>query len=129
VSCTPSEGEQQYPLGRHPTIDEVRHAINERARLAAAGSSDDQQWAVAMRCGRELVRVQLRREISAGGGRRHDALAQWDNSADIIRHTRNIPEGDDVTGARNWYAFPTTLFDAPDWWSRVGRGFFRAWPI
>ena len=41
----------------------MRQPIHERARLSGAGTCDDEQWAIAVRCGCGLLRIQLGREL------------------------------------------------------------------
>ena len=116
VSGASGERQEENPLRPHTAIHEVGHAIHKRARLAAPGARDDQQRAVPMRRRRELVRVKLRREIATAGSRRHDALMERNNSAAIVRHTRNIPEGAGRSHAGSVtadIAFPPTPDHAP----------------
>src|SRR6185312_15525404 len=120
VSGASGERQEENPLRPHAAIHEVGHTVHKRARLAAPSACDDQQRAVPMRRRRELVRVKLRGEIATASGRRHDALMQRNNSAAIVRHTRNIPEDADVSRAglvTSDIAFPPTPTHAPNWWS------------
>jgi hypothetical protein len=62
----PREGEQEDPLRRHPPVDEMRDAIDQRPGLPRAGAGDDQEGAVAVRGGAQLRDVQLRRVVASG---------------------------------------------------------------
>ena len=57
----PREGQQQNRAGRHATLDQPRHPINQRARLARACARHHQQRALAMGHRGELGRVQQTR--------------------------------------------------------------------
>ena len=63
------EGEQEDPLRRDAALDEVRDAVDERARLARARAGDDEQRPVAERDGARLLRVERvgERRLVAGG--------------------------------------------------------------
>jgi hypothetical protein len=66
------EGEEEDPFGRDSTLDQVRDAVDERARLARAGAGDDEQRRVAERRGALLLRVERygeRRLVGAGRSR------------------------------------------------------------
>ena len=59
LRCPPGEGEQQNSLRLHAALDQVRDAIHERARLASAGTSDNEKWPITVNsCGR-LFRIEL----------------------------------------------------------------------
>ena len=45
--------------GSAPRLDEVRHAVDQRGRLAGAGTGDDEQRPVAVLRGGELLGVEL----------------------------------------------------------------------
>ena len=53
------EREQQDAPRVGAALDEVRHAVHERGRLAGAGAGDDEQRPVAVRHGGELLGVEL----------------------------------------------------------------------
>ncbi len=59
LRCSARERQQQYALGRHAPLNEVRHPIHERARLARARTGDDEKGAIAVGCSRGLLRIQL----------------------------------------------------------------------
>ena len=58
------ERQQKNPLGADSTLDEMRDPVDERAGLAGTGAGDDEKRAIAMRCGRRLLRIELRREVA-----------------------------------------------------------------
>jgi len=62
-------------MRRHAAADEMRHAIDERARLPRAGAGDDQERAIAVRGRGQLAGVQLLREV--GGGHRPQFTASY----------------------------------------------------
>jgi len=66
----PREGEEQDPLRRDAALDQVRDAVDERARLARAGAGDDEQRPVAERDGALLLRVERVDERRLVAGRK-----------------------------------------------------------
>ena len=58
VSGTTGEGEQQDPLGRDTTIDQVRHPRRQRPGLSGAGARQDDQRRVAVGGRRQLGVIQ-----------------------------------------------------------------------
>ena len=65
-------------MRRHAAAEQMRDAIDERARLARAGARDDEQRTVAEGRGRVLLRIQLRREV--------DRVRHPDASKTMLRH-------------------------------------------
>ncbi len=61
----PREGEQEDPLGTDAALDQVGHAVDQRARLARPRAGDDEQGAVRMRRGRALRVVEVGGEVHA----------------------------------------------------------------
>ena len=86
ISCDGAarERQQEDPLGRHPAIDQVRDAMDERTRLAGPGAGDDEQRPVAVRRARPLCLVELGGEI-ARFGRGDGAMARL-VEAGRVRH-------------------------------------------
>jgi len=62
------ESEQEDSLGFGALVDEMRDAIDERARLPSPGAGDDEERSLGMRCCRELFRVQLGAKVPGWGG-------------------------------------------------------------
>ena len=52
------EGEEENPLRRHALLDEERHAVDERARLAGSGGRKHEQRTVARRRRRALLGIE-----------------------------------------------------------------------
>ena len=67
------EGEEEDALGRDAALEQVRDAVDQRARLAGAGAGDDEQRTVAVGRGGSLLVVQLRARSCAGRHRRSRA--------------------------------------------------------
>ena len=57
-----------------PVLEQIRHAIGQRARLPAARAGDDQERPGRSRHRRELLLIELRRVIDVDRGRRGSAL-------------------------------------------------------
>jgi hypothetical protein len=64
VRSAASEGEKKNAFRRDSTLDEMCDAVDERSRLARAGTGDDEQWTIAMRRCRGLFVIQLGDEIA-----------------------------------------------------------------
>ena len=87
------EGEEEDALRRDAALDQVRDAVDERARLARAGAGDDEQRPVAEGDGALLLRVERggeRRLVRGGKLSRARAV-----EARLVRHPseyRSAPE-------------------------------------
>jgi hypothetical protein len=83
------EGEEEDALRRDAALDEVRDAVDERARLAGAGAGDDEEGAVAVGGRLALGLVELRGEVHrALGG---DLARSCRVGAGVGAHGGNIP--------------------------------------
>jgi len=81
------EREQQDAFGSDAAIDEMRHAIDERPRLARSGARYDEQRTVTVCRRRELFGVQLRAEVAR---RRRDLALASGINAELICHDSRI---------------------------------------
>ena len=84
------EGQQEDALGFDAALDQMRDAIDERARLSGSGAGDDEKGAVAVGCSRGLLWVQIRGEVALR--RRDESLSSGVNpDGACVRHwTSNI---------------------------------------
>ena len=60
---TPRERQEEDAFRADPRLEQVRDAVHQRARLARAGSGDDQQRSVGVRRRLQLRRIQLGGEV------------------------------------------------------------------
>ena len=79
------EGEEEDALGRDAALDQVRDAVDERARFARARAGDDEQRPVAEGDGARLLRIEGGRERRlVRGGKLSRARAV---EARLVRHS------------------------------------------
>jgi hypothetical protein len=84
----PREGEKEDSLRADAALEEMRDAVNEGAGLAGSCAGDDQECAVAVRCGRLLLLIQSASRASAT---RDVAIARGID-VEVAGHTRIYSE-------------------------------------
>jgi hypothetical protein len=80
------EREKENPARLHPLVNQPRHSVRQRVRLARARARDDKQRPVTVSDGLELLRIQSGKPVGKfRHGKKHTGISKQNTASKLVK--------------------------------------------